>query len=399
MSLIKRKEISENLEDYSIAIGGLSGIGKTTVMKEMCEKEFGEDGYAILNMGKEKGVDCIEGAAYIDIPDWKTFDTVTKEIIKNKDTEYPNLKVLVCDTLDQCIEIATPYVISLWNKENLGKKEFVPARTLNGSWTGFGHGEEKVIEVILDKVWQLKKAGVQMYYTFHTKSRDIVDPLTNETYTILSTDMQQKYFNGFKTKMHIVGIAAIDRTIEVEKTGRKNVVTKKDITVNKIKGERRKIMFRDDNFSVDSKSRFAGIVDEIDLNADELIKALKDAIQIEKNKSSKSTAPKTTKPAPKPKPVEEEIKVESDPLPEEFEDDSKLFEEEIVEETSDYPSDDELVDVVVEMFKKCTNKELKAEIRGIAKEYGKFSEIPTDELKKMFDKLKPLSELAKRTVI
>ena len=39
MSLIKRKEISENLEDYSIAIGGLSGIGKTTVMKEMCEKE------------------------------------------------------------------------------------------------------------------------------------------------------------------------------------------------------------------------------------------------------------------------------------------------------------------------------------------------------------------------
>lgn len=375
MSLIKKKQISENLNDYSIAIGGLSGIGKTTVMKEMCEKEFGEDGYAILNMGKEQGVDCLEGAAYIDIPDWKTFDNVVKEIIQKKNEDYPDLKVLVCDTLDQLIEIATPHVIALWNKENLGKKDFVPAKTLNGSWTGFGKGEDKVIEVILNKVWELKKAGVQMYYTFHTKSRDIVDPLTNETYTILSTDMQQKYFNGFKTKMHVVGIAAIDRTIEVEKTGRKNVVTKKDITVNKIKGERRKIMFRDDNFSVDSKSRFSEIIDEIDLNADALIKALKDAIQEGKKKNSKNTVKKSTPKKTNPTPVVEET--------EEFETDSidGVFEEEVVESV-DYAAE------VTKLFKASTDKELKTEVRNAIKEHGKISDVPTEILKELYNKLK-----------
>lgn len=369
MSLIKKKQISGNLNDYSIAIGGLSGIGKTTIMKEMCEKEFGEDGYAILNMGKEQGVDCIEGAAYIDIPDWKTFDTVTKEIIKNKNTDYPELKVLVCDTLDQLIDITTPFVIALWNKENLGKKDFVPAKTLNGSWTGFGKGEEKVIEVILNRVWELKKAGVQMYYTFHTKSRDLVDPLTNETYTILSTDMAQKYFNGFKTKMHVVGIAAIDRTIEVEKTGRKNVVTKQDVTVNKVKEERRKLMFRDDNFSVDSKSRFAGIVDEIPLDADELLKALHDAIKESKNRKGVVTV---TPPKPTPTPVIEEPKEEI--IEEEVED---IFEEEEI----DYVTE------VTKLFKACKDKELKDEIKEMIKAYGKITSVPQEELIEAYNKL------------
>ena len=386
MSIIKKNKISENLNDFSICLCGESGIGKTTTMVEACEKEFGEDGYVILNMGKEQGVDCLEGASYVDIPTWKHFDAAVKEFIKNKDTEYPYLKVVVFDTLDQLIEICEPTVVDMWNKENMGKKDFVPAKTLNAAWNGFGRAEDKVIEVILNKVWELKKAGITVWYTCHVKTREIVDPISNQTYTSLSTLMMQKYFNGFKTKMHVVGMACVDRTIETEKTGRKNVVTRKDITVNKIKEERRKIVFRDDNYSVDSKSRFSGIVDEIPLSSDELLKALHDAIAVSKQKGAapvvaapkKEVVKKEVEPAPV---VEEEPAIVSDPLPADFETDDDLFEAE-----ADYPAD--LEKAVTEMFKACKDTAIRAEVRDVIKAHGKIQDCDEETLKELYDKLK-----------
>lgn len=385
MSIIKKNKISENLNDFSICLCGESGIGKTTTMVKACEKEFGEDGYVILNMGKEQGVDCLEGANYVDIPTWKHFEAAIKEFITNKDTEYPDLKVIVIDTLDQCIELAEPIAVDMWNKDNLGKKDFVPAKTLNGSWGGFGRGEDKVIELILNKIWELKKVGITVWYTCHVKTREIVDPISNQTYTSLSTLMMQKYFNGFKTKMHVVGIACIDRTIETEATGRKNVVTKKDITVNKIKEERRKIVFRDDNYSVDSKSRFSGIVDEIPLDADELLKALHDAIKNSKKDAvSTSTPKKSTK---KSKPAEVEIVENDEPIeeaPKEIVSDELPdgFEEDVLEEDIDYASE------VSALFKQCKDAALKAEVRDAIKAYGKISNVPLDEIKEIWIKLR-----------
>lgn len=373
MSIIKKNKISESLNDFSVCLCGESGIGKTTTMVEACEKEFGEDGYVILNVGKEQGVDCLEDASYVDIPTWKHFDAAVKEFIKNKDTEYPNLKVAVVDTLDQLIEIAEPTVIDMWNKENLGKKDFIPAKTLNAAWNGFGRAEDKVIELILNKVWELKKAGITVWYTCHVKTREIIDPISNQTYTSLSTLMMQKYFNGFKTKMHVVGMACVDRTIETESTGRKNVVTKKDITVNKIKEERRKIVFRDDNYSVDSKSRFSGIVDEIPLDSDELLKALHDAIKESKNRKGVKSKPVT---AIKTKEISEEELVVEEPQ-EEIIKEEDIFEEQEI----DYVAE------VTKLFKACKNKNLKDEIKEMIKTYGKITSVPEDELIEAYNRL------------
>lgn len=380
MAFGKRNVISDDLSKYSLILLGQPGIGKTTVLARACEKEFGEDGYLLLNMGKEDGVSAIDGVVYEDVEDWKKFDTVVKDIVKNKNTDYPNLKVVVLDTLDQTLAVAEPECVKRFNAENMGKKDFVPAKTLNGTWGGFGAGMDYVINMILDKIWQLKKVGVQVWMSGHVKQKEVLDALTNQTYTTLSTDMAQKYFNAFKSKVHIVGVACIDRTIETEGTGRKNVVTHKEVTVNRVKEERRKIVFRDDNYSVDSKSRFAGIVDEIPLDADELLKALHDAI-----KNSKNNTTSTSKPAP----VEEESKIKSDPLPESFDETDDVLEDEPVEETtetkSDYP--DNLLEKVMKLYKASTDKTTKAEIRATVKKYGKFSDLPEDELKSAFDKL------------
>lgn len=379
----KKNKVSENLEDYNICILGESGIGKTTLMVQTCQKLFGEDGYMILNMGKEDGIDCIDGASYEDIPNYKIFDAITRDIIANKDTDYPDLKVLVSDTLDQLFELVEPEAIRRWNVENQGKKDFIPSKTLNQSWGSFGRGEDKVLEIILNRMWELKKVGVAFWSCGHVKTREILDPLTGQTYTSLSTNMMQKYFNGIKTKMHVVGMACIDREIIKESTGRQNVVTKKDITKNKVVAESRKIIFRDDDYGVDSKSRFANIIDQIPLDTDEFIKALKDAIKAAKNNPISKKSVKST---PKSQPKEEVVEDESDTQIEDIDeiDDEIPFTEE--DTTSQYPNN--LSEVIRVEFKKCKDVDLKAKVREVIKPYGKLADVDEDGLKAIYDILK-----------
>lgn len=114
----------------------------------------------------------------------------------------------------------------------------------------------------------------------------MTDPVTGQEYLQLTTNLPQKYFNGIKTKVHILGVASIDREIVKEKTGKKDFVTKKDIEKGVVTNQTRKITFRDDNYVIDSKSRFADIVPEIPLNADALVNAITNAITAEMNKSN-----------------------------------------------------------------------------------------------------------------
>ena len=101
--------------------------------------------------------------------------------------------------------------------------------------------------------------------------------------------MSIRDFNAIKTKLHFLGVASIDREIVQEKTGKKDN-KKKDILKGVITKESRKITFRDDSYSIDSKSRFADIVPECDFSVDSLIQALTDAIKAEASKGKKSIA-------------------------------------------------------------------------------------------------------------
>lgn len=293
MKFGKKNEIKIDPLAYNMMLIGESGIGKTTIIKEYCEKLAGEDGYMFLEMGKEDGADAINGIQYLTCPEWDAeydemtntigFNTFIEDVIKNRSTDWKDLKVVVIDTLDELFAIAEPEVIRMHNKENPNKR----VKSIKAAFGGFMAGEDKAIEIVQDRLWSLKSVGVSFIIIGHTKTRNVTDPVTGEDYMQMTTNMSQRSFNAIKTKVHFLPVASVDRNIIKEK-GKKNVVTGEVETKGVLKGETRKITFRDDNFVIDSKSRFANIVPEIPLDADALIEAITDAIKAEQSKSGVS---------------------------------------------------------------------------------------------------------------
>lgn len=300
MAFGKRNSVNLDILSYNIMLLGESGAGKTSLINDVCTKYTGNPESALfLEIGLERGADSISGINYINCPEWNMdydefdnaagFYTVCEDIIENKTTEYPDLKVVVWDTLDQLINVTEAEVIRMWNREcrTDGHPE-KQAKTINSCYSGYGRGEKKAIEMMLDVMNRLRRVGVATIIIGHVKTKSIEDPLTGQSYQILTSDQQQNYFNAIKKNLHFLGLLYIDREMAAEKTGKKIFGTNKYETVNRIVGETRKVRFRDDGAVVDCKSRFADIVPEIECDAEQFINAIQDAIKSEQAKSGLS---------------------------------------------------------------------------------------------------------------
>jgi hypothetical protein len=260
-------------------------------------------------MGTEDGVSAIEGVVAESVPTWKKMKEVVDDIVKNKDSDYPDLKVVVLDTLDAAFEIAEAYTIDAWNRENISKKDFTKSTSINSVEGGFGKGMDRVIDTVKKEITRLEKVGVKTYWTSHVKEKDQSDLFTGANYTSLTANMPMKYFNSIKNSSHVIGFGYFDRSIEKQEVGDANPMTKKKKERKAVIDETRKIKFRDDALVADAKSRFKYITDEINLDCDEFIQAIKDAIEAERKNggvapaTKKTTTKKTTK---KPEPVVDE---------------------------------------------------------------------------------------------
>lgn len=272
----KKNKVSLNPLDANICLLGLPKIGKTTIMKEVAEKLVGEDGYLFLEMYRENGAKYIEDIVYEDVPDWDTFVEIIDDIIDNRTTDYSDLKVVILDTLDNALQLAEQESIRLWNKENPQKR----TTAINAAWGGYMKGQDKAMELLQEQLFRLRTVGVAFSVIGHVKQSTITDPITNETYQQITSDVSNRYFNQLKKNIDLVGIAYIDRELVKNKVNGKEIAT--------VKSETRKIKFRDDNYTVDSGSRMSQIVNEINFDADEFIKAMTDALEAEVKKGGKS---------------------------------------------------------------------------------------------------------------
>ena len=352
----KRVNVATDLSKYMIGVMAPSGFGKTTLMYNVCEKEFGPDGYIILDMAAEDGVAALQGAVAEKVTTWKKMKEVVDDIVKNKTTDYPDLKVVILDTLDAAFEAAEQYAVDTFNRENIGKQGFTKASSINSVEGGFGRGLEKVIEYVKKEIARLQSVGVGVYWTAHVKEKDQVDLFTGSQYTTLTANMSMKYFSSIRNSSHIVAFGYFDRSIEKQAVGEVNPVTKKAKERKAVLAEARRLKFRDDAMIADAKSRFSEITEEIDLDADLFIKAVKDAIDAERAKGASSPVMKKV-PAPTPIVIEEE---------------SPIF----IDDDNEIPFDiDEDDDVVVDV--EFDFDAARTEIRNKARAQGKTKEIRT----------------------
>ena len=141
----------------------------------------------------------------------------------------------------------------------------------------------------------------------------------------------------------------------------------------KVTGENRRIRFRDDNYSVDSGSRFADIIDDIPMDVDEFIKAITDAIEAESSKSGHSLA---------------ETKKEEDKV-------AKAKEKRAKEVEQQARSGKELVDIIDEIMEFC--KENKKDLSRVKPIMGKVRELGYDKPQSItnIDDAKTVLELCK----
>lgn len=304
MAFGKKNKISVNPLDYNVGLIGLAGVGKTTTIKEYCEILAPEEGgYLFIECGKESGVDAIQDINYINCPSWHGdyeelnnevgFAELVEDIIENKNTEYPNLKVVVVDTIDQLKEIADAEIIRRYNRENPDQP--IKKTSIKQVYGGYGAGSDMADQLIIDTLWELKRVGVSFVVIGHIKQKDITDPVSGETYTQLTTDMTMRSFNAIKNKLDVLGVAYIKREI-INKVEKEKIVgkgKKEKVEVGKVGSEARVISFRDDSYAIDSKSRFAHIIDEIGLSGQELVDAIKDAIEAELTSKGSSMAEAT----------------------------------------------------------------------------------------------------------
>lgn len=300
MAFGKKNKVSTDILKYNLALFGEKGIGKTTlaynVMKKLCKDD---DGYIFLECGKEDGQKAIDGINYVSCPSWETeedeengydengyneftnsagFINVINDIIDNKTTEYANLKCVVIDTFDTLIDIAEPEVVQMYNKEIRSDPKKQKVTSINSAYGGFNRGKQKALEIIMDNLWRLHSVGVAFFLIGHVKTKDKIDVFTGESYSMLTGDAERTYLDGVMNKLDVVGIAYIDRAIEKEKTGKKDF-SGKDVVKGVVKNESRKIAFRPDAYVAETKSRFASITPVIDLDADQFIDAIKNAIE------------------------------------------------------------------------------------------------------------------------
>jgi hypothetical protein len=368
----------------------------TTVIKEFCENLLSDDGYLFVETGHEDGTDAIEDINWIGCPSWDEeedkvkntvgFSQLIDDILTNKDTDYPNLKTLVIDTYDQLKVIADKEIVRRHNRDHADKK----VKTIKAAYGGYNAGDDMADDLIIDMLWSLKKVGVHFIIIGHVRQKDITDPMTGELYTQLTTDLPVRNFNRIKNKLDILGVACIDRNI-VNKVKKKKTDGVKE--VGHMSQDIRKIVFRDDSYAVDAKSRFKQIVPETLLNGTALVEAIKEAIA--KEKSSVTSAPKKEKKVSKAKVKSETVDFMPEPIivddlvPKSVAEDevSGYIEEEIPFDIDPAVRIDNLLSVIKNNFTSASADQ-KAKIKAILKDnnlpgFQKKYNPPVDVLEKV----------------
>ena len=273
-------EIKKKFEDYDYIILGVGGVGKTTLSYEIGKKVSGgsDEGTYIMTCGAENLPDHM-GRVFGELD--RTFEDFVEGVdylCKHRD-EYPDTKFVAIDSIDEWIRIVFDYVVREWNRicEKANKPE-EKCKSIAQAYKGFQKGEDRAVDLIIKQIVKLKDAGYHLLYIGHTKVKSSTDVMQDNTkFDQLTCSVQPKFYNAIKDKANLAVMCYFENEIvgvKEEKNPFNKKMEKKGTLVNK----KRVMLFTDDSNTVDTKTHFEYIVNKADMSADNLIKAVEDAI-------------------------------------------------------------------------------------------------------------------------
>ena len=272
-------EMKRKFEDYDYVILGVGGIGKTTLAYELGKKITGSDeGTFIITCGAENEPMHINGAFGETDRTFEELAECVKYLCEHKD-EYPHTKFVAIDSIDEYVRIACDAVVREWNRicERTGDTAS-KAKSVAQAYKGFQKGEERAIDLIIKQIVKLKDAGYHLLYIGHTKVKSSTDVMQENTkFDQLTCSVQPKFYTAIKDKANLAVMCYFENEIvgiKEEKNPFNKKMEKKGTLVNK----KRVMLFTDNSNTVDTKTHFEYIVNKADMSADNLIKAVEDAI-------------------------------------------------------------------------------------------------------------------------
>lgn len=272
-------EMKRKFEDYDYVILGVGGIGKTTLAYELGKKITGSDeGTFIITCGAENEPMHINGAFGETDRTFEEFVEGVDYLCKHRE-EYPNTKFVALDSADELVRITCDAVVREWNRicERTGDTAS-KAKSISQAYKGFQKGEDRAVDLIIKQIVKLKDAGYHLLYIGHTKVKSSTDVMQDNTkFDQLTCSVPPKFYNAIKDKANLAVMCYFENEIvgiKEEKNPFSKKMEKKGTLVNK----KRVMLFTDDSNTVDTKTHFEYIVNKADMSADNLIKAVEDAI-------------------------------------------------------------------------------------------------------------------------
>ena len=272
-------EMKRKFEDYDYIILGVGGIGKTTLAYELGKKITGSDeGTFIITCGAENEPMHINGAFGETDRTFEELAECVKYLCEHKD-EYPHTKFVAIDSIDEYVRIACDAVVREWNRicEKTGDTAS-KAKSIAQAYKGFQNGVDRAVDLIIKQIVKLKNAGYHLLYIGHTKVKSSTDVMQENTkFDQLTCSVQPKFYTAIKDKANLAVMCYFENEIvgiREEKNPFNKKMEKKGTLVNK----KRVMLFTDNSNTVDTKTHFEYIVNKADMSADNLIKAVEDAI-------------------------------------------------------------------------------------------------------------------------
>ena len=370
--------IKPDIKNLSIYLRSTKKFGKTTLFRDTILAKYGDPSRGLLvGCGNEKGYKILDNLNTTQVSTYKDLIELRDWLINEKGKEH-NIEIVAFDTGDELALIADKETIRLSNIENPNKK----IKSIKAAFGGYTAGEKySANDIIKPYMTSLQDAGFGVWVIAHTKFKTIKEKggLEEDGYMQLTSNMGADYEAAFGDIFDVTLTGVIDRDVEEKGDGDK----KKRYATDTV----RKLYFRETPL-IDAGGRFAYgavpeymVFDKEDMGA-EFIKVIEEGME----KSKKTLGKKATVSAPKPtKKVEPIVEDIAEDIDEDI-DDIDAAEETTTETSSDYPED--LVGTIRTMFKNCTDKDLKAEVKGIIAQHGKLNDCDEDALKTIYDKLK-----------